>query len=126
MECPKCQSEMEVVRYGAGDREVNRCTECAGLFFKPIDLQRLKNTYKAEIIDSGSTRVGREYNKVEEIDCPICGEAMEKVCDDDQSHIWYESCPRGHGVYFDAGELTDLSQDTFMDVIKGWIVGKRS
>ena len=126
MECPKYQSEMEVIRYGAGDREVHRCTGCAGLWFKPIDLQRLKNTYKAEIIDAGSSRVGRELNKVEDVDCPVCGVQMEKVSDEQQTHIWYESCPDGHGVYFDAGELTDLSQDTFMDVVKGWITGKRS
>lgn len=125
MDCPKCENEMEVVRYGAGDRVVNRCTSCHGMFFKPVDLQRLKNTYKAEILDAGSVKVGRELNKVENIDCPECGTRMEKVHDDDQSHIWYESCPTGCGVYFDAGELSDLSQDTFMDVIKGWIIGKR-
>jgi Zn-finger nucleic acid-binding protein len=117
---------MEIVRYGAGDREVNRCTNCYGLFFKPIDLKRLKNTYKAEIIDHGSARKGREHNKVEDINCPVCDTQMEKEADPDQSHIWYESCPKGHGVYFDAGELTDLSQDTFMDVIKGLFTGKRS
>jgi Zn-finger nucleic acid-binding protein len=117
---------MEAVRYGAGDRVVHRCTACHGLWFKPVDLTRLRNTYKAEIIDAGSTRKGKELNKVEDIDCPECGKQMSKVSDDDQTHIWYESCPDGHGVYFDAGELTDLSQDTFMDTIKGWITGSRN
>ena len=125
MECPKCDSPMEVLRYGAGDREVNRCTNCFGLWFKPIDLERLKNTYKAEILDAGSARVGRKYNKLEDVECPECGEQMDKICDAQQTHIWYESCPQGHGVYFDAGELADLSKDTLMDHVKKWISIKR-
>ena len=125
MQCPKCEGEMEEVRYGAGDRVINRCTECGGMFFKPEDLTRLKNTYKADILDSGSIRKGRQFNKVDDINCPQCGTQMDKVSDEKQTHIWYESCPAGCGVYFDAGELTDLSQDTFTDVIKGWITGRR-
>jgi len=126
LNCPKCDNSMEVIRYGAGDREVNRCTNCSGLWFKPVDLKRLRNTYKAEILDAGNTGIGRQNNKLEDINCPECGIKMDKVSDDDQTHIWYESCPDLHGVYFDAGELADLSQETFMDHIKGWITGKRS
>lgn len=116
---------MESVRYGAGDRVVERCTECHGIWFKPEDLRRLKNTYKADIIDTGSTRVGRQQNKIEDIKCPVCGKDMEKVSDEKQTHIWYESCPDGHGVYLDAGELTDFNNDTIMDYVRGWITGKR-
>ena len=125
MECPKCKGAMESVRYGAGDRVVERCTECHGIWFKPEDLRRLKNTYKADIIDTGSTRVGRQQNKIEDIQCPQCGKDMEKVSDEKQTHIWYESCPDGHGVYLDAGELTDFNNDTIMDYVRGWITGKR-
>ncbi len=125
MKCPKCEGSMEPVRYGAGDRVIERCTQCAGLWFKPNDLARLRRSYKAEILDSGNASTGRELNKVDDIKCPVCGKTMDKVCDDDQKHIWYESCPDGHGVYFDAGELTDLSQETFSDIIKGWITGSR-
>ncbi len=126
MKCPKCEHAMETVRYGAGDREVERCTNCKGIWFKPIDLERLRRTYQAEIIDEGKASTGREFNKKDEIDCPVCGVMMEKESDEEQSHIWYESCPNGHGVFFDAGELRDLSQETFTDIIKGWITGSRT
>ena len=125
MQCPKCQGAMENVRYGGGDREVQRCTQCAGIWFKPHDLTRLKSTYKADIIDHGKASIGRKHNKVDDIDCPQCGARMEKVSDERQSHIWYESCPNGHGVYLDAGELTDLANDTVMDYVKKWITGSR-
>jgi len=126
VQCPKCDNPMEEVRYGGGDRGINRCTECHGLFFTDVDLLRLKNTYKAEVLDLGSSKVGKEHNKVEDIECPVCNVQMNKVHDEGQTHIWYESCPDCNAVYFDAGELTDLSQDTFMDVVKGWIVGSRN
>ena len=125
MECPKCGGNMEQVRYGANDRVINRCEECGGLWFKPIDLTRLRRTFKAEYLDIGSSKVGKQQNKVEDIECPVCGMKCDKVSDDEQKHIWYESCPNGHGVYFDAGELTDLSQETLSDKIKGWITGAR-
>ena len=125
MDCPKCGQNMEALKYGAGDRKVHRCTYCAGLWFKPIDLTRLRNTYRAEFIDHGSALMGRAYNKVEDIECPQCGAPMDKVSDEKQIHIWYESCPQGHGVYFDAGELTDLNNETLMDRVRGWLTGQR-
>ncbi len=125
MDCPKCHHEMESVRYGAGERQVSRCTNCFGIWFKPIDLKRLKQSYIADFIDKGDPEVGREYNKIDDIDCPVCGIRLDKVSDEKQTHIWYESCPQGHGVYFDAGELTDLNNETLMDHVRGWLTGQR-
>ncbi len=125
MDCPKCQSSMETISYGAGDRQIERCTHCIGIWFKPNDVKRLKNTFKADILDQGSSKMGRLYNKIDEIDCPVCGTRMDKVSDEKQTHIWYESCPNEHGMFFDAGEFTDLNNDTLSDYVKKWITGKR-
>lgn len=116
---------MAEIRFGPQDRLVHQCNNCKGVFLKPINVSRLKDTYRADVIDSGDVIVGRKYNAVEDIDCPQCGKAMDKVSDDQQVHIWFESCPDGHGVFMDAGELSDLSDDSLMDIIRGWIVGKR-
>ncbi len=118
MECPKCEASMAPFKYGKGDRVVHRCTGCAGIWLKPTDMTRLKNTYMADVIDEGSASTGRKHNKLEDIDCPQCGVRMDKVADDEQSHIWYESCPKGHGMYLDAGELTDYNNDTIGDFFK--------
>lgn len=116
---------METVTYGTGDRQVERCTHCKGIWFKPNDVSRLKNTFKAEVIDEGDPGVGKEFNKLDNVNCPVCGDKMDKLNDEKQKHIWYESCPNGHGMFFDAGEFTDLAQETFSDYIKSWIVGER-
>jgi Zn-finger nucleic acid-binding protein len=112
---------MEPFRYGQGDRQVERCTHCQGIWFKPSDVRRLKNSFHAEIIDRGDASVGREYNKVEEVDCPVCGTRLDKICDEQQTHIWYEQCPEGCGVYFDAGEFRDWKDETVMDIFRGWM-----
>ncbi|MDJ0654859.1 MAG: zf-TFIIB domain-containing protein [Xanthomonadales bacterium] len=125
MECPKCNSSMEEVRWGGADRIVNRCTNCGGLFFLPKELSRMRESFTAEYLDHGDPNVGRKFNEVEDIQCPVCGARMDKVSDSNQTHIWYESCPNGHGVYFDAGELSDLNRETLMDKVKGWVTGTR-
>ena len=56
--------------------------------------------------------------------CPECGTEMEKGSDERQTHIWFESCPQGHGTFYDAGEFTDLKYDTFMDRLRDLVRGK--
>ncbi len=125
MKCPKCTNDMETVKYGSGDRQVQRCTHCSGIWFKPSDVTRLKHTFKAEVIDAGDPKIGQEFNKIENINCPVCEAKMDLKSDNKQTHIWYESCPEGHGMFFDAGEFTDLAQETFSDYIKSWVTGER-
>ena len=125
MDCPKCDHDMKPFRYGPGDRQVQRCTNCHGIWFKHSDLRRLKQSYMAEFVDTGDASVGREYNKISDIDCPECGTRLDEVSDEKQKHIWYETCPKGHGVYFDAGEFRDWKDETLMDHVRGWISGSR-
>ena len=68
--------------------------------------------------DTGSARVGRKHNRVEQPKCPECGAVMEAQRDDEQKHILFDVCPEGHGVYLDAGEFTDLARKTLWDRFK--------
>ena len=121
MDCPKCNHDMESLRYGPGDRTVNRCVNCHGIWFKPSDVKHLKNSFKAEVIDKGDAKVGREQNKIDVIDCPLCGTRLDHITDDKQTHISYEQCPEGCGVYFDAGEFRDWKDETLGDYFRGWM-----
>ena len=118
MDCPKCSGEMEQVYYSR--IEVDRCTQCGGLWFQPEELRRLRDdVWMADyIIDTGDKGVGKEANALKDYHCPICGEEMQRDFDADQPHITYENCPNGHGTYLDAGELTDLVKKTFWDRFK--------
>ena len=43
---------------------------------------------------------------------------MDRVADTVQTHIHYENCPDGHGVFFDAGEFKDYKERTLGDIFK--------
>jgi len=118
MQCPKCNSELESVMFK--EIEIERCSGCKGLWFQPDELATLRNdSWMADyILDEGKAKVGKEFDRIRDVDCPICGVKMEQQADADQSHIIYEVCPAGHGIFLDAGEFTDLVHKTFWDRFK--------
>ena len=77
-----------------------------------------KEEHAAYVIDTGDPRVGKRFNRVDRIKCPVCEADMLEELDDDQPHIMYERCPEGHGTFLDAGEFTDLVHKTFWDRFK--------
>lgn len=125
MECPKCPGTLEKKTYGR-KITVHRCSDCGGLWCKPEVLLEMKREWMADVIlDSGDRKLGQALDKLDNISCPECGLKMEKRTDERQTHIWYESCPQCDGMYFDAGEFTDLKYDTFMDRIRDALRGRR-
>ena len=123
MECPKCHASMDAVTYGR-NLTIDRCTNCKGIWFDRGEAKQLKGKWLSESVDVGDTEIGKEFNKVDDVACPICGEMMEKVSDPTQPHIWYERCSN-HGLFFDAGEFTDYKYETLLDKFRDLITGKR-
>lgn len=116
MLCPKCNAVMEKVEYHA--IEVDRCTDCKGIWFDMLEHKHLKAIEGSETIDIGDPDVGEEANKKDRVNCPVCNDPMIRMVDLDQSHIWYESCPTCYGVYFDAGEFRDYKEKTVLDFFR--------
>lgn len=77
------------------------------------------------VLDSGDPKVGGQLDKIGDINCPECGIAMDKTYDKNQTHIWYEQCGQCEGMYFDAGEFSDLKSDTLLDRIRDIFKGTR-
>lgn len=118
MKCPKCSAVMETFSFK--EIAIERCTECQGLWFQPGELESLRrDAWMADyVIDQGSAKKGKQLNVMQEVKCPECGVEMDKVADDEQSHVIYEVCPQGHGTFLDAGEFSDLVHKTFWDKFK--------
>jgi Zn-finger nucleic acid-binding protein len=126
MQCPKCPGTLEARTYGR-KITVHRCSECGGLWCKPEPLLEMKREWMSEaVLDSGDPKLGKALNQIDEIRCPEDGTLMEKTADERQIHIWYESCPTCDGMFFDAGEFTDLKYDTLMDRVRGFVKGRRN
>lgn len=125
MDCPKCTGTLEEKTYGR-KITVRRCSECGGLWCKPDVLLEMQREWMSEaVLDSGDPKLGQQLNKLDDIDCPECGIKMNKAYDDKQVHIWYEACPSCDGLFFDAGEFSDLKYDTVMDRLRGMVRGRR-
>jgi uncharacterized protein len=99
---------------------VERCLQCYGIWFNEGQHQLLKQVKGSEQIDIGPAELGREFDTAENVACPICNDIMETVSDTQQSHIHYEACPSGHGVFFDAGEYKDFKERNLGDFFKGF------
>ena len=122
MKCPKCNSNFEQVNTPFGD--VERCLNCKGLWFDMLEDEDLKDI--ADGIDVGDPEIGKKYNEIGDINCPVCPNSkMLKMVDAKQPHIWFESCPTCFGRFFDAGEFKDLSENTISDFIKRFSIKER-
>jgi Zn-finger nucleic acid-binding protein len=105
--------------------EVERCTDCQGIFFDEFAREELEKKGGAESIDIGDAQVGREFNKVDRIYCPRCGSLMIRMVDLKQHHIWFEHCTVCGGSFFDAGEFRDLKHHTILDFFKDLVARER-
>ena len=115
MNCPKCDAPMEAVTTDAGT--VNRCIACQGLWFDRLETSA--QAAFASLLDIGSEDVGRAFNKVDRISCPVCPNTpLTRMVDNDQPHIWFEACPSCNGRFFDAGEFKDLTDHSLSDFLK--------
>ena len=123
MECPKCKSDMETVTFE--QIEVDRCIKCKGLWFDMLEHEHLKEMRNSESIDIGKAEVGKEYDKIDKIDCPVCKSNMIKMVDKDQPHLRYEACTSCYGVFFDAGEFRDYKEKTVLDFFRDLFIKKR-
>ena len=123
IDCPKCNHQMEEVRYG-GDLTIDRCTNCHGLWFDSGEMEKLKDKWMGDALDRGDPAEGKKWDAVDDVNCPRCGKQMEKTSDPKQPHIWYEVCPE-HGVFMDAGEFTDYKHETLADWFRSLVRGSR-
>ena len=109
--CPKCQGTLEKVVYA--NWEVQRCTDCYGIWFTDLEADRLKEIPGSETIDIGDPSIGDRFDQKRNINCPICETHLTPmVYLLSHSHIFFEKCPDCHGLWFDAGEFTNYKQDT--------------
>ncbi len=123
MQCPKFQGSLEAVVYA--DIEVDRCTDCKGIWFDSLEAETLKKVKGAESIDIGDPKTGTKFDEIGNISCPKCKTQMTKMVDIKQTHLWYEKCPICYGIWFDAGEFKDFKEEGLADIFKGIFTGQR-
>jgi Zn-finger nucleic acid-binding protein len=119
LRCPKCGSEM--VRVSFQGVEIDRCTNCGGLWFDVLEHEELRRLEGAESIDKGNAAVGQALDQRQSAyPCPRCGTPLTRITDPHQPQIHLDKCSRDYGVFFDAGEFRDWKSLTLEERLRDW------
>lgn len=102
MNCPVCRKPIIVLEV---DRvEVDHCVHCGGVWLDGGELELLLDgaANRDELLAAMTPAEADEQSRL----CPICGKQMQKVrCGGEV----VDRCSRGHGLWFDAGELNTVT-----------------
>ncbi len=115
MKCPKCAAAMEAVVVES--IEIDRCLNCKGIWFDLNEQEALKDAKGAHKADVGHQAIGEYYNQMTGVLCPKCKVIMETATVKKAVSIQYETCPKCHGAYFDAGEFREFSEPGLLEFI---------
>jgi Zn-finger nucleic acid-binding protein len=108
MKCPVCKVPTFVVEYEK--IELDQCPRCSGVWFDAGELDLLLD-------DDALVNLHKATTDEELRACPLCRQAMEKVNIGPADRVLIDSCPAECGLWFDNGELIDLTR-SLQD--KGW------
>jgi hypothetical protein len=105
--CPVCEHEMLVLEFE--QVEVDYCARCRGVWLDSGELELVgerAGALEGELLGAlqrpdGSPPAGRRP-------CPVCGHAMDETATGTDPPIAVDRCRRGHGLWFDHGELRRL------------------
>jgi Zn-finger nucleic acid-binding protein len=125
LQCPKCKAPMDEVQIE--QTQVDRCTSCRGLWFDALEDQDIRRTEAAGTLDAPAPGPAPAPAKAKRgsIDCPRCKSPMIQMVDRMGRRIQYESCPRCHGKFLDAGEFRALEPRSVKDTMRRLFKGKQ-
>ena len=103
MECPACKNSMVILELN--QVEIDYCSSCKGIWLDGGELELIVSSSDQKDI-SKSFSLKKDYDEVKR-KCPICKKKMDKV-EFEKSEIVIDRCIKGHGLWFDRGELKSL------------------
>jgi hypothetical protein len=117
MKCPRDGSSLETIKYEA-DIEVDQCPTCHGMWLDKGELEQIQETiehdYSKDLaVEPDHVRKAFALSRpthTGQIHCPKCQEAMTAKEYAYCSQVVVDTCPEGHGIWLDAGEIQALEK----------------
>ena len=115
MKCPHNGDPLTKQTYEA-NIEIDQCASCGGMWLNNDELERIQDTVERDY----GAEFGKLPNLVDQsyamalakskpaINCPGCGDEMERCEHGGCSQIMIDNCPKCGGVWLDDGELKAL------------------
>lgn len=113
--CPKDGVPMH--RITLGSVAIDRCPTCGGVWLDAGELAGLKQAmlvdqHRATLAQLDELGVDEPVDRPQPLLCPRDRSRMSVHHDPKQKHIELDACTKCGGMFFDAGELADLSEFT--------------
>ena len=105
MNCPKC-SEQELSSQGLRGIELDRCSQCQGVWFDEAELGRLIDDQAVGGRSLGGRDSGLDRHPGQ---CPRDGTALLRVYSKWNRSVVLDRCPECRGVWLDGGEFQRLN-----------------
>ncbi len=105
MYCPVCKHPMIILEFEKV--ETDYCPGCEGIWLDAGELELLleDSKEKDELIHSFTDAKNVKEKKRR---CPICNKKMEKTLVSKDHDIVLDECKKGHGLWFDRGEILEV------------------
>jgi hypothetical protein len=109
MICPTCREVMIVVEQ---ERiELDHCPNCLGVWFDAGELElvlegmglKSSDLFPAPIDELPEAETDERKRR-----CPICNQKMKKLYIGKEPEVLIDACIRGHGLWFDGGEVHQI------------------
>jgi Zn-finger nucleic acid-binding protein len=106
MDCPLCKNPMMVLELDCV--ETDYCTDCGGIWLDAGELELLfADSHQACRLIASFKQAPKMKEKAHR--CPICLKKMQKIITaSDQEPVIIDRCRKGHGLWFDRGELAQV------------------
>ncbi|NBT58456.1 hypothetical protein EBT16_06705 [bacterium] len=110
MKCVRCQQQLSRGVYEGVD--IDKCVSCGGIWLDDGELAKIVGatieTFSQSLITKTLDTVSKgipqsEKDSVER--CPKCSQEMKALNYAYQSGVIIDSCPNGHGIWVDSGEI---------------------
>ncbi len=102
MKCPRCRKPLVILELNK--IEIDHCLECGGIWLDAGELELLIGS-PIEIRFEPAEKSGKRRNR-----CSRCGQKMDRVRQGGLNGVVLDRCKKGHGLWFDAGELEAVLQ----------------
>ncbi len=129
MICPVCKDSMVILELS--EVEIDFCTGCDGIWLDSGELELLlEDVEEREKLLSTLTTDAAYPEKP--YHCPICNKKMEKVHVGENEDVLIDRCVKGHGLWFDKGELKAVlelgadEENKVLDLLKEMFENKLS
>jgi uncharacterized protein len=109
MRCPVDKTEMIIVEHKK--IELDFCVECHGAWFDSGELELLIERLMRDRPDEQFKVLTEQQDATTseaKRKCPVCRKNMKKIWMGEEPRVLIDSCPNGHGLWFDGGELNQF------------------